>query len=239
MIGDAVRDIAHRDDMDVLQFEKSACPPLLHAGIYFKATPVHPAECSRFEDNTMQEIASDPRIQIVVLESLWATPFAGPQATGDGWLVLTGDDPGRMPDTSETAHRLERSLLDTVASLQRAGKRVMIIEDDPSFYVSPVWRFVTSHIALRRQIMRAVDHGHPVDPGTDVLQHQDADREDRSVIESVAQRTGATVYDLRARLCSDLDHCRYRDDSDIYFRDFNHLTEAGARVAMSGFSLKP
>jgi peptidoglycan/LPS O-acetylase OafA/YrhL len=239
MVGATIRDVAHQTGFDLLQFEKTACPPLLHAGLFFHATPEHPVECNEFGVNALKQIKADPRIHTVILQASWQLIFVGPLSTNDGWLVLSGDNPTQMPDSSTSVQRFHSSLLETVTELQHAGKKVILMEDGPSFYTSPLWRFVTSHIAVRRWIMQAVDPSNSADPGFDGSQHQNADNQARSVIEQVSKQTGAPIYDLRAGLCSDQNHCRYRDDKDLFFRDFNHFTDAGARAALSGFSLQP
>ena len=66
-------------------FAKASCPPLLGATHAIPRVPLLAAGCARFNRQALAEIASDPRVRIVILHATWAAPLY--RDWQDGWLV--------------------------------------------------------------------------------------------------------------------------------------------------------
>lgn len=58
----------------------------------------------------------------------------------------------------------------------------------------------------------------------------------REIIAAASRSTGCGLIDLEQALCTSFSACRYRDAADIFYRDNQHVTLAGAKAALGAFS---
>jgi peptidoglycan/LPS O-acetylase OafA/YrhL len=207
---------AAREGFGFGQITKSSCPSLWGFAREEPGRAGHLAQCQAFQREAFAYVERHPEIEVVVLASYWPSD-----------MILIGGEGATVP--------LADALNDTVARLTAAGRRVVLVDDVPSFRFDPYSRVVGDMIPARAAAQRwfartpgvFAAHGDEIfdDPATPVL---------RSVANT---RPGVTFLDTKARLCGQ-EGCRYGAPDMLYYFDFQHLTATGAGVATEGFGLR-
>jgi peptidoglycan/LPS O-acetylase OafA/YrhL len=240
-IAPALRERAHKAGYNFIETSKSACPPLANTGRYFHEIPGRAKECIAFNNNVLHRLQADPYIQVVILTARWKDSLVEPYEDHTGWLVDGGKPDAPMPSLQASKQKLTASLLRTISSLQKAGKRVLVLQDVAEFSEEPLWHVRTFDLRSRRWLITRLRPGQPIDPGTDVKNNQAADGMARAIISCASRSTGAGLIDLEHALCTSAVACRYRDATHIFYRDNQHLTPAGAQAALDalGFTVRP
>jgi peptidoglycan/LPS O-acetylase OafA/YrhL len=165
------------------------------------------AECRAFNDRAFAAAAA-PDVRVVVLAGYWS----------NGAIVR--DAAGRQVPLAD-------ALADTVARLERMGRRVALVQDVPAFAFDPYPRVVGTTLPLRRSIstwLGVSDDATGIAPRSQVM--RDAMR---APIAAIGQRAGRILIDPRRALCTAAG-CRYAAPDALYYQDFQHLTAAGARA---------
>ncbi|KQZ17993.1 acyltransferase family protein [Caulobacter sp. Root1472] len=208
--------LATRDGFGFGQITKSSCPSLWGFVREEPGRPGHRAQCLAFQRETFTYVERHPEIQVVVLASYWPSDMT-------------------LVDSQGASVPLADALNDTVARLTAAGRRVVVVDDVPSFRFDPYSRVVGDMIPARAAAQRwfartpgvFTAHGDEIfdDPATPVL---------RSVANG---RPGVTFFDTKARLCGQ-EGCRYGAPDRLYYFDFQHLTATGAAAVTEGFALR-
>ena len=132
---------------------------------------------------------------------------------------------------------LSDALIATIAVLQGAGKRVLVVQDVPIFAEDPLWRFRSAKMPLRTWLINRLHPWQPIDPGTDVEMHPFEDLAARQLVEGAAGTTGAGLFDLESTLRASPTTYRYRSDLHSFYADNQHLTPAGGQAALTGLTL--
>ena len=228
-IAPALREKAHKAGYDFIEASKSACPPLANAGRYFHQFPGRAKECIAFNNSVLQRFQTDPHIQIVLLAACWKYSLVEPYEQHTGWIVDGSEPRAPMPSLEASEQKFATSLMRTISGLQKAGKRVFVLQDVPEFSEEPLWRLRTADIGFRRWLVTQLRPGQPIDPGTDLESNQAADRMARAIISGASASTGTVLVDLEGSLCTSAVACRYRDATHIFYRDNQHVTLAGGR----------
>lgn len=206
---------AAREGYGFGQITKSSCPPLWGFAREVPGRTGHFAQCQAFQREAFAYVERHPEIQVVVLASYWSSD-----------MTLTGDTGASVP--------LADALGATVARLTAIKRRVILVDDVPTFRFDPYSRVVGDMIPARAAVQRWFARTPGVftarggqmfdDPATPVL---------RSAANGQA---GVTFFDTKARLCGQ-EGCRYGAPDTLYYFDFQHLTTTGAGVATNGFAL--
>jgi len=234
----AIRTIAKDAGMGFGDFTKVSCPPLTGATRYLPTHVAAAAECMAFNRKVLKLIESNKLISVVALAGFWAAPLQ--RNYEDGWLAtdLAGDR--RVPSLQESQLEFTNALSATVRSLQEAGKKVVIFGDVPNFDVDPLWIVRTERIPAR-QILYRLLAGHPLqDSGLASPSSISTDPETRLLLQqAVDGLPGVDMIDLKAGLCPSDGECLYRDGNSLLYSDPQHLSAAGARLALqkTNFSL--
>jgi peptidoglycan/LPS O-acetylase OafA/YrhL len=208
--------LAARQGFGFGQITKSSCPALWGFAREEPGRMGHLAQCQAFQREAFAYVERHPEIEVVVLASYWPSD-----------MVLT-DGKGRVAPLAD-------ALGDTVARLTAAGRRVVLVDDAPSFRFDPYSRVVGDMIPARAAARRWFTGSPSVFAarGDEVFDDQAT-----AVLRSVANaRLGVTFFDTKARLCGK-EGCRYGAPDKLYYFDFQHLTATGAGVATEGFSLR-
>jgi hypothetical protein len=168
----------------------------------------------------------------VLLAGYWAAPFVDEIA---GFKYERNGESGTI-SPEESRQNLQRGLAATVASLEAAGKQVVILKDDPQFTFDPVRRVRSYYIPLRRAIAQSLqpDSRYP-DTGSDYPFRQSQNAVANSIIDQVAGAS-TQVFDLSRNLCHDAS-CSFYSDSLLLYDDSQHLSLIGARRALRGIRL--
>lgn len=234
-IDSALRSSANAAGFDYAEISKTACPPLADVSLHYAKTPDHAAECIAYNEEAVRELRNDPSIKTVILAGYWKAFLITPKSETPGWLVAKGKGYA-MPSQEAAISMFSDGLERTIAQLRASGKHVVVLQDDASFYTSPLWRVRTSALPVRRWLVHVLRPDTVIDPGVDAPQQVSEDRIARTAIEAVAAKTGAEVYDLEAQLCRPDGMCAYRD-KDLFYKDFHHLSSSGAAHALTGLRL--
>ena len=215
-IAPAFKALAAREGFGFGQITKSSCPPLWGFAREVPGRTGHLAQCQTFQREAFAYVERHPEIEVVVLASYWPSD-----------MTLTDGKGATVP--------LAGALDATVARLTAAGRRVVLVDDVPSFRFDPYSRVVGDMIPARAAAQRwfartpgvFAAHGEEIfeDPATPLL---------RSIANA---RPGVTFFDTKARLCGQ-EGCRYGAPDTLYYFDFQHLTATGAGAATEGFSLR-
>jgi len=231
-----MRAIVLKEGYNFLQLGKVGCLPLLGAVRYTPAQPAESPECLRFNEKTLAVIKADARIKLVILSGYWANPFrTGPRET---WLTPDLAHEREIPTQEATRSLFERSLTETIRTLQAAGKQVMVLGDTPSFEVDPIGRVAVNEVPAERLLAHWLKIPNTDDPGFEAPNFVDSDRRAAAAIaEALASTPGVTVAELKPALCRTPTECYYREGDTLLYADTHHLTPQGASFALKGFHL--
>jgi peptidoglycan/LPS O-acetylase OafA/YrhL len=192
------------------QLTKSSCPALWGYAAKVAGNVDSWRDCLRYQERAFAAVAEDPDVKLVFLASYWSS---------------------QMHDLRSEQHSaptsFEVALTDTAARLTAAGKRVVSIQDVPTFRIDPYARAVGSHIPLRRALAKLLggsEEFHIAVP-SDVI--PDASRVTLTALTRNLKKVH--VIDPWARLCS-RKGCRFATNKDIFYTDFQHITASGARL---------
>jgi len=205
----------------LLQATRSACGPTLGLAPKRIENP-DPAlaydhawamRCIEFNRSVLEHVRKDPNIRTVVLASRF-----GQYVDGAGW-VLVAEKPGDRQTFKESVDETRDALLQTVAELRAAGKKVSIIGPPPSaeFNIGACWeRALTGRFAF----------------GGDMRCMIDADEYRRrsarvSGLLDQLEQAGVHVIRFDSILCDERT-CQTRVDDTLVYRDRGHLSHAGS-----------
>lgn len=130
---------AEETDTHFRAFIGYGCPPL--PGAYLRNTPVAlpKSKCLRNGTPVLEAILADGKIDTVILSARWVWYFTGTRngPDGGGPVYLTQD---KWDVASKSGNRtvFESSLTSLTRTLQKAGKKVVILQPVPEFNFDPV-----------------------------------------------------------------------------------------------------
>ncbi|SFJ40041.1 acyltransferase family protein [Caulobacter sp. UNC279MFTsu5.1] len=209
--------LAAREGFGFGQITKSSCPPLWGFAREIPGRVGHLAQCQAFQREAFAYVERHPEIEVVVLASYWPSD-----------MILTDGKGADVP--------LADALDDTVARLTAARRRVILVDDVPTFRFDPYGRIVGDLIPARAMAQRWFSRT----PGVFAARGDEIfDDPATAVLRSTAKaHPAATFFDTKARLCG-AEGCRYGAPGALYYFDFQHLTATGAGVATGDFTLRP
>jgi hypothetical protein len=231
-----MRAIVLKNGYNFLQLGKVGCLPLLGAVRFTPAQPAESPECLRFNEKTLQVIKSDTRIKLVILSGYWANVFRpDPKQT---WLTPDLAQEREIPTLEETRVLFERSLTETIRTLEAAGKQVLVLGDTPSFEVDPIARVAITEVPVERLLARWLKIPNTDDPGYETPNFVDSDqRAAAAIAEVLAATPGVALAEVKSALCKSPSECYYRDRDNLLYADSHHLTPDGASFALREFQL--
>ncbi|MCX7515131.1 acyltransferase family protein [Frateuria hangzhouensis] len=216
-----IRAVAARGGMGVAQLTRSSCPFLVGVSRRVPKQPKQMADCAGFDRRVMKILQEDPRIGTVIIAGAWRA--------GDMREVFYAPTSG--PDAPPGV-LLQRGLSGAVRALQRHGKRVLIVRDVPFIEFLPVKQMAACVNPLRAALNGIVGgEGCGFVAGDEM----EADAPALAVLERVARDTGAQLVDPHEALCG-AHGCRIALHGRLLYRDQQHLTPAGARIASAVFA---
>jgi peptidoglycan/LPS O-acetylase OafA/YrhL len=199
-------------DINVRTLSRAACPPLLGVVPYLHGAPL--TDCSAFNQAVIEEIERLSRdgLEGVVLSARWAAYTGRPSPDGSLNARLSYGVEPLSPAESERA--LQTALARTVARLERAGLRVLIVGQVPEF------RYSVPTCLLRRPLEACSM------PVTEVRQRRDA--ANNLLARIVAEHPNVHFVDPIQLFCDDA-LCYPVRDQVVMFFDPQHLTATGSR----------
>jgi hypothetical protein len=229
----ALRRLAQVQGLGFVQLGKTTCLPMVGAAIYIPPAPLSAGECLRFNQRAMDLMLSDHQIRIVVLTGVWRDT-----ANHARWVTdQTGNEPINLtPDLARVA--FQRSLRDTIARLESAGKKVVVVSDVPGIPFVPLMRFRTENIPARNWLAARLGAPYAVSAGgqtsASFVPNELANTELDLALTGVPN---VTRYDPSTRLCSDGRLCIYQRGDHLLYYDESHLTAFGSSYALEDFRL--
>jgi hypothetical protein len=195
------------------------------------------SDCGQFNHERIDYILREPSIQTVVIAGFWSEILEPP------WLsagYLEAGQNSHTPMVASDPAILQTGLDELVGRLRNAGKRVYLMGDNPIFSFRPTEVASNKALWARRALARALS--------SPTVRYEDGVAPEltppavsvaRQVLENVAAaHPGTIVVDMHSTFCSS-QGCRFLEgDRTLYFIDENHLSHAGAQVALNGFEFK-
>jgi len=208
---------------NLLLLARPHCPPLLDiTSGYASKTDWCEGETSR----SLRTVAQDPRIRTVILAGNWHLYVAGDRfhrhhRFQPPWHIAPADGAPAGTNTEMFVERLGRS----IALLQAAGKRVVVIRQIPELDFEPRHCVMPRHVSLSRLDDGSCDGV----PRADALRYLG---EYLPALEAALRPfPEVTVWDPAQVLC-DGPFCRYVEDGITLYQDDLHLSRPGSvRVA--------
>ena len=207
---------------------RASCPPLLGVTVRSAVYPNLEKECIDYNEAALASIVGDPRVSVVMLAGFWNAPVR--QSVDSAYVATNGPQkPGLA--------LLEDGLRAMIGAMTRAGKRVILVDDVPSWRFDPLRLALADAIPARRLIAGLFDPDlsglrRGWVPSNEVARHDDV----RSVLAKVAvEEVAVKRLDLYPVFCSD-GRCVFNDDGPLYF-DKDHLSSTGAIRALAHLDL--
>jgi peptidoglycan/LPS O-acetylase OafA/YrhL len=208
---------------NLLLLARPHCPPLLDVTSGYASKGDW---CEGETSRSLRTVAQDPRIRTVILAGNWHLYVAGDRfhrhhRFQPPWRIAPADGGPAGTNTEMFVERLGRS----IALLQAAGKRVVVIRQIPELDFEPRHCVMPRHVSLSR-----LDDG-----SCEGVRRADAFRylgEYLPALEAALRPFPAvSVWDPAQVLC-DGPFCRYVEDGITLYQDDLHLSRPGsARVA--------
>ncbi len=215
-IAAGIRSNAEDAGLEVAVLTKSSCAPLLGVALRMEARPEHHRECIAYQDHVFKTIAARGDIKHVVLAGYWKQLQNVP---------LFG-----RSDHQQSS--LEPALSHTIVFLQDAGKKVILLQDVPSFETDPYSLTIGTHMSVRVALANLL-------AGRNLTSVQARPEPDvsRSLIARAARHSPlVTLWDPHTTLCL-ANSCAFASDNALFYSDRQHLTVSGARAATRGLHL--
>lgn len=207
----------------------AGCPPLL--GVQFGPKRERGSECVRANEDAIRFIEAAPHLKTVILGGWW-TYYAEANRFGeaDGAPIFLYDAEDAALNRENTRRAFGEGVRRTLARLQAAGVRVLILGPGPEF---------------ARDVIRCLTHRKMLGLETDACAEASrAGIEGRQVFASRMLRAAAEdasfvrIVPVMDRFC-DAGVCHAVDeDGALLFHDSSHFTLAGARRAAPVIDLK-
>ncbi|KQR80211.1 acyltransferase family protein [Sphingomonas sp. Leaf343] len=218
-LGFGLRGVAARNGYRLWEVQKSACFPLLGVTTAQERQPFHSRQCTQFLDTATTRLLREPSLSVVVLAGAW------PAVDDQRFNLVENHQVGRHVDAA-TALRI--GLPAMIERFQRAGKRVILVGDVPSFgHFHPLRHAFNVAIPARSLLYDIVDpapfSGDRI--ALDRLDHRfDASR---AYIRALAVRQKTGFVDIAAQFC-DAQSCQHARNGVPMFVDVSHLSFMGS-----------
>ena len=175
--------------------------------------------CFRFNETSLDRIATDGRVRIVIIAFNWKR-------------IFQGDSMNRCA-TEDCFAYLESS----IRRLQSYGKKVIVMEDVPEFDVDPVPSAYFQNLRAWPVMARVIGIPHASEFGILSKESQAlADRTEIALSQAVNELSGVQYVRLHDLFCGE-SGCRFSQDGKILYIDEHHLSTAGANLALTRLRL--
>jgi peptidoglycan/LPS O-acetylase OafA/YrhL len=234
-LSQTLRELVEAAGMSFEEISSPACPPLLGVSRTVQGNPERFGECLHFNELRLNTVLHQPNVRIVILAAHWSTPLSAPDEEMSRYGRSQGE--GLKADVETSARLFESGLDQAVTALEEAGKRVVILEDNPEFAFDPMRTTETELNPSRRALASLVSPAtvsRPVFAAPRLLPRIQMEREILSKV--AAQHSDVVLYDLWSDLCNHAG-CLTRDGDVSLYLDENHLSRLGAQHALASLHL--
>ena len=234
-IAGAMRTISARHGFRLLELAGVSCPVFEGALLFNYPNTEVTEKCEEFNRSRIDYVVNDPSVKVVIIAGFWTAVFRPSVAPPGDQSYLQNSfamDRGMMNDLHQGLDRL-------VTRLQRSGKICYLVEDNAEFSFDPKGIMYDRAILARRLV--AILLTSParlyLDGRAPELDPESAKLSDEMVGEVAAAHPDVHLIDLHSALC-DQDSCRFAAGDRLLYLDENHLSGAGAQIALSGFNFQ-
>ncbi len=222
-----LRLIAQRHGYGVAELTKKSCPALIGVTRVLPGDPRHALNCARFNEIALRTVLGDPEIKLVVIGGYWA----GPSNDGGAYATLAGASQG------SGMALLQDGLIAEEQALTHAGKRVIVMRDEPMFTFDAGQEALTYAFPARLAAHRLIwgDDGLSSGQAPWRFVHAPQDGSDIAVRNAAESIKGILYYDSVDQLCT-APGCVFSNGSDTaYYADNQHLSAPGSILALQRF----
>lgn len=196
----------------LVQITKSACAPILGTTqLSTRYQNVWASDCVAFNDDVLAKLGQRPEIETVIM----ASPFTQVITPEDRELYQRGK---HIPASMEAGLS---AFSDTIKALQKAGKKVIVIEPTPSTGID-YGACALRHLSGRPTAASIGDCSFALDQVP--AAYEDA----YTGMKRITEGLGARYVRPRDVLCRN-ERCQTIVDGQILYRDTGHLTDFGSR----------
>lgn len=208
-----MRSASHDLGMNVEEFARASCPPLLGVMPFNEGAVDH--QCERFNEAVVTEIEhlAHTGLKGVVIAGRWPAYLGRPSP--DGSLLARLSYGEEALDSVQSEEALHTGLANTLDRLERAGLRVVVVGATPEFQYS------VPQCLLRRALHECSM------PRAAVNERRE--RAMQVVASTVASNGGAHMFDPLRFFCDD-HFCYPTHGRTVMFSDPQHLTTAGSKL---------
>lgn len=175
--------------------------------------------CLRFNEASLDKIATDGRIQIVIISF--------------NWKRILQSDSMNICGTDDCFAYLKAS----IRRLQQSGKEVIVMGEPPEFDVDPVPSAYFSELWVWPVMTRMIGNSSPSEFGILSGEAQALDdRTDYALRKALSELNDVQYLRLHDLFCSE-SGCRFSQNGKILFLDTQHLSREGALLALTKLNL--
>lgn len=218
----AMEQYAEAHGESLLVMTMPACPPLRGVTRYVADQPLFAMRCARFNDEVLKLVSARADVKYIVLTGSW------PMVRGDIFQPLDfRGDPASI-STDMRVQFLIEGLQAEIHSFEAAGKRVIVIDDNPSLAMNPLSSLRYSNLPLRREIVNLL-LGHPIEDATahsvarSLTINPAAEDVRTRLLDLVTTDRNLTVIDTKSIFCNQT-NCAISDGGNLYYTDANHIS---------------
>ncbi len=238
-IGGALHDIAAHSGYGLVLLNRAGCPPLLGITHYTGSRAVDRTDdegCAQYNRERLDYVRNTPSIRVVVLVAFWSRAFSNED---QGWRYVVEGQNGAKVSITESRNNLDQGLENTILLMERCGKSVYVIQDNPILTFDPVRHMLAQAIPLRQSLARVIS------PRTlrnaEGLAAPDSTPQEVAasliIRQVVARHPNVRLYDPHSGLC-DESRCRFSSGNQSLYSDNEHLTTTGGIKALDTLLLR-
>jgi peptidoglycan/LPS O-acetylase OafA/YrhL len=235
VLGNTLRELALRHKYGFELLTKAGCPPLSTVTRRMAISPTFERTCDAFNRAVLQRVIEDHETTVVVLAGYWSSPWSDGKKHD---YYSNSAQMGKEVSEAGSYRNLHAGLVTTIKLLRSSGKRVFVATDVPTFDPDPMTIVRNSAMRSRGELASllspqvlsiedSVDEASLIKPA-DII----TDTE----VRQAASEGGAQIINLAQNLCPG-SRCRFWDNGVLLYSDSDHLTPAGAEIALRGQDL--
>lgn len=226
-LADGIKDFAASRSSDFYQFTKSSCPPLNGYTRYMSNRKGHDKECSMYMSAVFEILDAHPEVNVVIVAGYWAASFDEEYL---GFRYVPSGSDGSFVSAEDSRRNLEQGLNQTITSLQKPGRKIILVQDVPRFDVDPYTGMLAQLIPLRGWLTSIATA--PItsleDPNRISMSRVKQDTA-RNIVNNVFEKhPEVQILDPFAGMCNQLG-CVFKKDNLVYYGDSQHLSKSGAK----------
>jgi peptidoglycan/LPS O-acetylase OafA/YrhL len=217
----AIEKYAKANGFHLLVLTMPACPPLRGVTRYSADSAQFASECARFNEEALKIVVSRRDVKLVLLTGSW------PIVTEDLFLPVNYSGNPLVTSAGQHVEYLLQGIRAEIDALELAGKKVVVVEDNPSLTFNPLARYRGAKLPIRHRIINLL--GYPVtnDSATAVSRSETitpgAEKARTEMLSLIKSDPNLTVIDTKSLFCSSKE-CAVSDGKNLYYIDNNHIS---------------